>query len=359
MNENHQNRILEWLNKSVALDASDLHLVVGHPPVCRIHGRLELIDDVILDDEFLTEQIKSVCDERDFSHFIEFKNSDFAFQANIAGQLLRFRANLFYANGKIGACFRIIPPVIPDLNWAGFPQDVANRLADYNSGLVIISGVTGAGKSTTLAMIVNMMNQMGEKRIITVEEPIEYLFPKASSTIITQREVGRDVKSFAEGLRFGLRQDPDVILIGEIRDRETAQMALSAAETGHLVFSTLHTHDAKGAVSRFADFFAQSVQHEIRAQLAISLRAVISQHLLPSAMPESKRELALEILYVNSPVAASIRTGKMESIDNLILTNRAEGMLTLDESLKRLLNAGRISRTTAERIAKDKNFLYR
>ena len=348
-----------WLRRSVELGASDLHLVVGHPAVCRVHGNLETIDEDLIDEGLLDAQVLSICSEQDFRIFKEKKNHDFALQTIINEQLQRFRVNLFYSEGKIGACLRVIPREIPEFAWAGFPTDVAQRLADYNSGLVIISGVTGAGKSTTLAMIVNLLNQAGGKRIITVEEPIEYIFPRRSSTVITQREVGRDVNSFAEGLRFGLRQDPDAILIGEIRDRETAQMALSAAETGHLVFSTLHTHDAKGALSRFADFFPQAVQHEIRSQLAISLRAVISQHLLPGALPDSKRELALEIMFNNSPISVAIRTGKIESIDNVILTNRGEGMLTLDESLKRLFHAGHIDRTTAERFSKDANFLFR
>lgn len=348
-----------WLHRAVEIDASDIHLVVGHPAVCRVHGQLETIDSEVITEEVLNKQVKSICTDEDFRIFEEKKNHDFALQTLVNNQLQRFRVNLFLTEGKIAACLRVIPQTIPDFSWAGFPMDIAQRLADYSSGLVIISGVTGAGKSTTLAMIVNLLNQAGGKRIITVEEPIEYIFPKISSTVITQREVGKDVHSFAEGLRFGLRQDPDAILIGEIRDRETAQMALSAAETGHLVFSTLHTHDAKGVLSRFADFFPQSVQHEIRSQLAISLRAVVSQHLLPSALPESKRELALEIMFNNSPIAVAIRTGKIESVDNVILTGRNDGMLTLDESLKRLLNGGQIDRATAERFSKDANFLYR
>jgi twitching motility protein PilT len=176
---------------------------------------------------------------------------------------------------------------------------------------------------------------------------------------VTQREVGHDVLSFADGLKYGLRQDPDVILIGEIRDRETGQMTLSAAETGHLVFATMHTRDAKGAISRYADLFPQNVQNEIRAQLATSLRAVISQHLLPSSTAGGKRELALEILINNSPIASAIRFGKLESIDNSILTGRADGMLTLDESIKRLLQANKITRETAEQYVSDLSVLRR
>src|SRR5262249_9661198 len=155
------------------------------------------------------------------------------------------------------------------------------RLAFVRDGLVIVTGATGCGKTTTLAMIVNLLNEAGGYRIITVEEPVEFLFPREPNSVITQREVGQDVITFADGLKKGLRQDPDAILVGEIRDRETAQMALSAAETGHLVFTTLHTRDAKGAITRFADLFPQDVQRDVRAQLALALRAVVSQRLLP------------------------------------------------------------------------------
>jgi twitching motility protein PilT len=199
-------------------------------------------------------------------------------------------------------------------------------------------------------MIINLLNCEGGYRIITIEEPVEYLIPNVAGSVVTQREVGLDVHTFADGLKYGLRQDPDVILAGEIRDRETAQMALSAAETGHLVFSTLHTRDAKGAISRYADLFPQSAQREVRSQLSLSLRAVISQHLLPSLEPGEKRILALEILFNNAPIASAIRFGKIESIDNNILTGRTEGMLPLDESIRRLLSDGRISRETAERF---------
>jgi twitching motility protein PilT len=275
-------------------------------------------------------------------------NSDFAFELAAEPEARRFRANYFLTGRQMGACFRVIPAQIPDFQWAGFPADLAHRLAHYRNGLVLFCGVAGSGKTTSLAMIVNLLNQEGGYRIITVEEPIEYVFPRTPHSVVTQREVGLDVRTFADGLKYGLRQDPDVILAGEIRDRATAQMALSAAETGHLVFSTLHTRDAKGAISRYADLFPQEVQREIRSQLSFSLRAVISQHLLPSVYKGDKRVLALEIMITNAPVASAIRFGKIESIDNNILTGRADGMLTLDESLKRLLQDGRISRETAE-----------
>jgi twitching motility protein PilT len=208
-------------------------------------------------------------------------------------------------------------------------------------------------------MVLNLLCHEGGHRIVTVEDPIEYVFPKTTGSVVTQREVGRDVRSFAEGLKYALRQDPNVILVGEVRDRDTAQTALSAAETGHLVFATLHTRDAKGAISRYSDLFPQNVQHEIRSQLSMSLRAVVSQHLLPSAQAGEKRVLALEVLFNNAPIASGIRFGKIESIDNYVQTGRADGMMTLNESIKRLFQAGQISQETAERFVTDRAYLLK
>ncbi|HEY2910362.1 MAG TPA: ATPase, T2SS/T4P/T4SS family, partial [Gemmataceae bacterium] len=231
--------------------------------------------------------------------------------------------------------------------------------AKLRDGLVILTGPTGSGKTTTLAMIVHCLNRAGGYRIITVEEPVEYVFPRAENSVVTQREVGIDVLTFADGLKFGLRQDPDAILVGEIRDRETAQMALSAAETGHLVFTTLHTRDAKGAITRFADLFPQDVQQPVRAQLALGLRVVVSQRLLPGVDRTEKRQLAIEVLWNTHPVASAIRQAKIESIDNCILTGRADGMTTFDESVRQLWKAGRIGKAIAEQNVSDTGLLFR
>ncbi|MCL4206195.1 MAG: PilT/PilU family type 4a pilus ATPase [Pirellulaceae bacterium] len=337
-----------WLLQAAQTGASDLHLVADHPPVLRLHGELTELTDQPLDSETVRSLLTPLCPPHAIDRFRQDKNVDFALELPTDGQRQRFRANYFLGGQQMGACFRVIPSQIPDFHWTGFPAELAQRLAHYRNGLVLFCGVAGSGKTTSLATIVNLLNQEGGYRIITVEEPVEYVFPRIRHSVVTQREVGLDVLSFADGLKYALRQDPDVILAGEIRDRETAQMALSAAETGHLVFSTLHTRDAKGAISRYADLFPQDVQREIRSQLSFSLRAVISQHLLPNIEPGEKRVLALEILFNNAPIASAIRFGKIESIDTNILTGRAEGMLTLDESVKRLLHDGRISRETAE-----------
>ena len=342
-----------WLTTAIEREASDLHLVPDHVPMIRVHGVLTAIDDQPLPVGQLDEWLSAVCAPRNWDRFEADKNVDFSLELALPHERRRFRANYFLSGGRVGACFRTIPAVIPDLAWAGFPRELAERLAHFRNGLVLISGVAGSGKTTTLAMIINLLNQEGGVRIITVEEPVEYLFPRWPTSLVSQREVGEDVLSFADGLKYGLRQDPDVMLVGEIRDRDTARMALSAAETGHLVFSTLHTRDAKGAVSRYADLFPQHAQNDVRAQLALSLRAVVSQHLLPSVTAGAKRELALEIMFNSAPVSSAIRLGKLESIDNNILTGRAQGMITLNESVKRLLAAGRITRATAMRFISD------
>jgi twitching motility protein PilT len=287
----------------------------------------------------------------------ETKSADFSLACRFTAGPVRFRANVFVAAGRVGGCFRVIPDAIPDLAWAGFPDALAARLASLRDGLVILTGATGSGKTTTLAMVVQRMNAAGGFRIITVEEPVEYLFPRAANSVVTQREVGADVLTFADGLRSGLRQDPDVILVGEVRDRETAQMALSAAETGHLVFSTLHTRDAKGAVSRFPDLFPPDAQSAVRAQLAMGLRAIISQRLLPGFDKAQKRHLALEVMWNTHPIAAAIRTNKLESIDNYIQTGREDGMYSFDESVKQLLRAGKITRAVAEQNVRDVAYL--
>ncbi len=269
-----------------------------------------------------------------------------------AGRRHRYRANTFRAHGDLCGCFRHIPETIPSFEWMNFPKHVAEDIIDLTNGLVIVTGITGSGKSTTLAGIMNLLNARGGYRIITVEEPIEYVYQRMEQTVITQREVGIDCDSFYNGLKYGLRQDPDVMLVGEIRDRETAQMALSAAETGHLILTTMHTKDAKGAISRFVDLFDTSAHDDIRAQLALNLRYVIAQHLLPHAEEGKKRALALETMKVNNPVRAGIKLGKLESVESAIQTGRADGMIRLDDSIQALLAMGKITFETARRYAK-------
>lgn len=352
-------RLAGWLTGAADAGASDLHLIPGHPPVLRLHGDLTGLREPSLAADDLDALLTALCPADLLDKLRERKSADYSFDLAAGERTLRFRANLFYAGGRLGACIRIVPATIPDFAWAGFPVELAERLAFANDGLVILTGATGSGKTTTLAMVVNLLNQAGGHRIITVEEPVEYQFPRAADSVVTQREVGTDVPSFADGLRSGLRQDPDAILVGEVRDKETAQMALSAAETGHLVFTTLHTRDAKGAITRLTDLFPQDVQRDIRAQLAMSLRAVVSQRLLPGTERGAKRHLALEVLWNTNPVASALRTGKIETLDNVLLTGRDAGMVSFDESVRQLLLAGKISKAVAEQNVRELAVLYR
>ena len=303
-----------------------------------------------LDPNTVRELLARLCPAYVMGRFRSARNVDFSLELTLRDQLARFRVNYFLSGEQAGACFRLIPSAIPDFRWAGLSEDLAHRLAHFRNGLVLICGVVGSGKTTSLAMLVNQLNQEGGYRIVTIEEPVEYLFPKTPASVVTQREVGRDVHTFADGLKYALRQDPDVILVGEIRDRPTAQMALSAAQTGHLVLSTLHTRDAKGAISRYADFFPQSVQHEIRSQLASSLAPSSASICCPR--PQGGETGVGDGDHVQQPAHRRGDSFRQTRVDRQpILTGRAEGMRNLDESIRQLLKEGRISRETAERFA--------
>jgi twitching motility protein PilT len=349
-------KLRAWLCHAVDAGASDLHLIAGYPPVLRLHGDLIELSEPPLSGEQTQSLLAPLWRGEDGEGR---KNVDLSFALDVAGRSVRFRTNLFRAGGHAGACLRVVQAEIPDFEWAGFPEELARRLARLQDGLVIVTGPTGSGKTTTLAMIVNLFNRAGGYRIVTVEEPVEYLFPREATSVVTQREVGVDVDTFADGLKYGLRQDPDIIVVGEIRDRDTAQMALSAAETGHLVFTSLHTRDAKGAITRFADLFPQEAQRDVRAQLALSLRSLIAQRLLPDVEKGAKRHLALEVMWNTYPIASAIRTAKVESIDNYILTGRDEGMVNFDESIRLLLKAEKITRAVAEQNVRDVTMLMR
>jgi twitching motility protein PilT len=349
--------LLDWLTAAVECGASDLHLIRGYPPVVRVHGELSELPAPPLDGTAVL--LAPIVPEALADRLHTLADADFALSVDLLGRPRRFRVNLFHAGGQAGACLRLIPADIPTFEWAGFPPELADRLAGLRDGLVIVAGATGNGKSTTLAMVVDRINAIGGHRILTLEEPVEYLFPRRANSVVTQREVGTDVPTFADGLKSGLRQDPDVILVGEVRDRETAAMALTAAETGHLVLTTLHARDAKGVVTRFTDLFPKDVQADVRGQFVLGLRAVIAQRLLPDVDPTAKRHLALEVLWNTHPVGAAIRQGKIESIDNCLLTGRADGMIGFDESVRQLLRGGCIPQEVAERNVSDPSVLRR
>ncbi|HUU97721.1 MAG TPA: PilT/PilU family type 4a pilus ATPase [Phycisphaerae bacterium] len=345
--------LLKLLHTAAEREAADIHLVADYPPVLRVHGNLEEISDEPFDADELERMLWSIVPERFQPRFARRKSFDSSVAITHDGSPYRFRANVYLTHGSWAACLRHIPNKIPNFGWLGFPQELADRLVSHPNGLIILTGVTGSGKTASLAAIIDHLRKRGGYHILTVEEPVEYVHEPGGGSLVTQREVGRDVDSFAEGLKYGLRQDPNVILVGEIRDGETAQMAISAAETGHLIFTTLHTRDAKGALTRLVDLFPYESQEDIRKQLAMSLRAVVAQHLLPSAVQGEKRVLALEVLHCTQQVQAAIRQGKIESLDSAIQTGKRGGMLTLDEDLQRLVQLGKLTVETARRYAKD------
>jgi twitching motility protein PilT len=347
-----QQMLESLLAEAVSRSASDLHLAPGYPPTLRIHGALEPIARPRLTTSDTRAIVETIVPARVRPKLEELKNYDCSITLGEGEGLQRFRANLFLSQGAWCATLRHIPDQIPSFDWLGFPEALADRLAAYRDGLVIFSGVTGSGKTSTLAALVQLIRSDPRRRIITIEEPIEFVHAPNGS-MVTQREVGRDVESFASGLKYGLRQDPDVILVGEIRDRETAQMALSAAETGHLILTTLHTRDAKGALTRLVDLFPQGQQDDVRSQLALSLRSVVCQHLIPAADPASKRVLAMEVLHNTMAVQVSIRTGRIETIESAIQTGKRDGMSMLDEDLQRLVQRGAITLETGRQYAKN------
>ena len=341
--------LLTLLSAMAERDASDLHLVPGNRPMYRVHGQLAPADGHVVDPARVIEMVASIATGPMAGRLSGETDLDFAIQAP-GGR--RFRVNVFSARGQRGACFRAIPEAVPEIEALGFPADLAEKILALGGGLVLVTGITGSGKSTTIAGLLGRLNARGNCRIITIEEPVEYVYPPVAGSIVTQREVGVDVGSFSEGLRFGLRQDPDVLLVGEIRDRETAQLAISAAETGHLIFGTLHSADAKGAITRLVDIFPADLHDDVLTQLSMSLRYVVCQHLLPS-MAGGRRVLALEVLFASFAVRSAIRQGKIEALESAIQSGRKDGMFSLDMDLQRLLDRKLISPETAREFAKD------
>lgn len=325
------------LQACVSQDASDIHLVVGRPPVLRIDGRLRSLETKVLEPEDTVGLMKSVTPERNQQELQEEGGTDFGFAF---GDDARFRVAVFRQRGNISVCLRLIPSKIMSFEEIGLPR-ICAALCRRPRGMFLVTGPTGSGKTTTLASMINYINENFDRHIITVEEPIEYYHTHKKS-VINQREVGIDVPSFGEALRRVLRMDPDVILVGELRDLETIESAIRAAETGHLVFSTLHTTSAAGTVTRIIDIFPVNQQEQIRTQLSINLMAVLSQALCPLAAGKG-RIAAYEFMVVTPAIANLIRENKTYRIDSSIQTGRKFGMQLLDEHLWQLYDRGKIT----------------
>ena len=343
----------EWIEQIVGSKASDLHLGEGVCPQMRKDGDLVKLADVPFTKEAMKSLIMEYLSAEKFKEFEQKRELDYSF--GIAG-LGRFRANLYFQRGAIGCALRALPEEPMTFEQIGFPMDVAENLLLRPSGLVLVTGATGSGKTTTLAAMVNHINAHQNVRIVTVEDPIELVF-KDKKALISQREVGSDTHAFSEALRHVLRQDPDVILIGEMRDLETIEIALTCAETGHLVFATLHTPDAVQSINRTIDVFPAAQQQQVRVQFSFVLQAVISQQLLPRT--GGGLALAAEILIATPAIRTLIRESKSHQIYSSIQMGQKEGMRTLNMSLAQLVKANRISREDAYMRSSDVQELER
>jgi len=330
--------IKELLTKMIEEGASDLHIVVGAPPMIRLHGGLEAMHGYPkLFQEATQEIIYSVMNEDQIAEFETERECDMSF--GIDG-LSRFRLNVYRDRGSVAAAFRAIPFEILSFEQLGLPRIIAD-FAYRPLGLVLVCGPTGSGKSTTLACIIDKINRERNVHIITIEDPIEYLH-RHNQSVINQREVHVDTNSFSAALKRVLRQDPDVILIGEMRDTETIQAALTVAETGHLAFATLHTNDALQTINRIVDVFPSSQQDQVRTQLSFVLEGVVVQQLIPRA-DGMGRVIAMEIMMPNPAIRSLIRSEKLEQIPSMIEIGKGEGMMSMNQSLYRLARRGVIS----------------
>lgn len=341
-NGNQEITLEDLISYGVSKGASDLHIKEGEPPVCRIEGRMVRIGNTKkLDDDDVLSLLQSCIDDEHLNIFNKEKQVDFAY-TNFDGT--RLRCNAFKENGRTGIVFRILKEGVPNLADLEVPSALY-KIAQLTSGLVLVTGPTGSGKTTTLAGILNEINLNQQKHIITLEDPIEYTYT-SNSSIVRQREIGRDVATFADGLRAALREDPDVILVGELRDLESISIALTAAETGHLVFGTLHTLGAAKTIDRLVDVFSSAQQQQVRVQLSGVLRAIISQKLI-KRVDKAGRIAAFEIMLATPSVAAMVRDGKWAGIDNAIQTGANVGMISLNRHLAQLVSEGKITRELA------------
>jgi len=327
----------------IAIDkhASDLHLVTGAVPSLRVDGKLERIPgEEVIDNDFLAAELSQIVSEQLWGNFLDKRELDFSHE--FFGK--RFRINLHYQREQVALTSRLISEMSPDPDWLGF-NDTMYNLSKMRDGLVLVTGPSGCGKSTTLAAMINVINKTRGAHIITIEDPIEYVFENDKS-LIEQREVGSDTLNFADALKYSLRQDPNVIMVGEMRDFETMAAALTAAETGHLVLSTLHTASAADSISRIVDSFPPHQQTQVLNQLSISLRAIITQQLITRV--NGGLVAAREILINNQAVANLIRRNQISQIMSIIQTSAREGMIPMNKAIDQLMERGVVSNEIGE-----------
>lgn len=337
------------LKQAVAQSASDIFMIPGMPISFKIQGRIEPIDENRIFPEQMDERIREIyrlAGGRDTRRVTESGDDDFSF--SIKG-LSRFRASVMKQRGSLAAVIRVVKFDLPSPEQLHIPQKVM-ELSRLTKGLVLVTGPAGSGKSTTLACLIDSINQTRNAHVITLEDPIEFLHHHQKA-VVTQREIGLDTDSYVNGLRAALRQAPDVILLGEMRDYETIRIAMTAAETGHLVISTLHTTGAANTIDRIIDIFPAQAQQQIRVQLSMVLQAVVSQQLVPTV--DGKLYPAFEMMFLNKAIRNMIRESKIHQIDNVIATGASQGMASMDSSLMALFREGKINRDTAILYSQD------
>lgn len=350
-----QNEIIKNLKSAVQGEVSDIFIVVGLPISYRRHGIIDRIQDEPLspeDTDRIVREIYELADNRDISKLEKKGDDDFSFA--VPG-ISRFRISAYKQRGTLSAVIRIISFDLPDPNRLGIPEHILN-LGHYKKGMVLVTGPAGSGKSTTLSCIIEQVNKTQEKHIITLEDPLEYLH-QHNKSIVSQREINVDTENYVTALRASLRQSPDIILLGEMRDYETIGVAMTAAETGHLLFSTLHTIGASNTIDRIIDVFPANQQKQISVQLAMSLRAVISQQLVPTT--DGRRALAYEIMTVTPAIRNMIRENKVHQIEGLIYSSAKPDMISMDNSLLQLFKAGRITKETAINFSTNPDMLVK
>lgn len=342
--------ITKLLEFAVNNKASDMHLSAGLPPMYRVDGDLHIFEHPVAEQNDVIKMIDSIMNDMQRNEYKQHLETDFSFQLK---DTARFRVNVYTQDRGAAAVFRVIPSRVLSMKDLNLPN-IFSKISNFNQGLVLVTGPTGSGKSTTLAAMIDYINQTRFQHILTIEDPIEFVH-QSKNCLINQREVFRDTQSFNAALRSALRQDPDVILVGEMRDLETIRLAMTAAETGHLVFATLHTSSASKTINRIIDVFPGEEKDMIRSMLSGSLQAVIAQTLLKKKT--GGRIAALEIMLCNSAIRNLIREDKIAQMYSTIQTSKSQGMQTLDQHLTELIQKDLITRETAQEVAVAKDML--